>query len=354
MEDIFDEEYLSGLVADGEPYIPPEEQKQIEESAQQLNESINNFKEGEAVYGSQPETYEQAKPKQEATVEAIQEMTSTYADDEAASEIKQEKKEKAVGLMQEQSDFFKAEYERMQERDRQTQLQLEAMRKQLELMQQMMQSFSPDTVAKCVQDGMKFLHEAEAIRQEAQGKKQSGYADMYKTARYTVNDIYTNIKETPQRIKEAVQEKAYEAADKAILSVAEWFDKGIKFLTAKKQAIIKASPLEKLDNQENNVSAYSRLATILSTPMDEAYGRKNYQNRFLQIMKKNYQRDPANYAVNTVKDCLELKLQKIHIKACLQKFAPECKGANSKQMAKFLFDKGEKSFKAEFKNSMVR
>ncbi len=244
-EDIFNEDYLADLIAMGEPAMPPEEHAQVEASAQQLSESIKNFKDGEAVYGSLPETYEQAKPKQEATVEAIKEMNTAYADKEVSAEAKQEKKDKATDLMQEQSDFFKKEYEKMQERDRLMQAEIQAMRKQLEVMQQMMQSYSPDAIAKCVQDGMQFINNAELVRLAAMQKKQPEYGDIYKATRAAVSDVYRNIKEMPQKMKESIKEKAYDQADKAINCIAGWFDKGIKFIEARKQAVLALSPKHK-------------------------------------------------------------------------------------------------------------
>ena len=251
-DEIFNEDYLSSLIDAGEPVLPPADQAEVMASAQQLNESIKTFKEGETVYGPQPETFQQAKPKQEAAVEAIKDMTSTYADESAPEEAKKEKKDKATGIMQEQADFFKGEYEKILERDRKMQVELDAIRQQLEIMKQMMQSYNPEAIAKCVQDGMQFINNVENFQQNITAPNPTENVNRHELICAVVSDIYKNIREQPGKLKEAIKEKAYDQADKALKCIAGWFDKGIKYtqtlvvgLEAKKQSVLNMSPKRK-------------------------------------------------------------------------------------------------------------
>ena len=254
------EQDWASLLSAAEAEMPYEDYAEVEAPAKEFTQNMATFKEGEEIYGSQPETWEAAQPKQEAAVQAIQKMTDTYRNEDTPREEQQQSKQAAIGALQDAGDFFKVEYAKMLEKDRQMQEQMEAMRKQIEIMQQMMMNFSPEAVSKCVLAGMQFLKESEATRQEAVQQKNSS---LYKAARQAVSDVYQNVVDAPHKIKMSIQNKAYETADRAVKHVAGWFDKGIDYLTSKKNAILDMSPLAErfklsalLDPQEADIEDF--------------------------------------------------------------------------------------------------
>ena len=241
------EQDWASLLSAAEAEMPYEDYAEVEAPAKEFTQNMATFREGEEIYGSQPETWEAAQPKQEAAVQAIKKMTDAYRNEDTPQEEQQQSKQAAIGSLQDAGDFFKLEYAKMLEKDRQMQEQMEAMRKQIEIMQQMMMNFSPEAVSKCVLAGMQFLKESEATRQEAVQQKNSS---LYKAARQAVSDVYQNVVDAPHKIKISIQNKAYETADRAVKHVAGWFDKGIDYLTSKKNAILNMSPLAEKASQE--------------------------------------------------------------------------------------------------------
>lgn len=241
------EQDWASLLSAAEAEMPYEDYAEVEAPAKEFTQNMAKFKEGEEIYGSQPETWEAAQPKQEAAAQAIQKMTAAYSNENTPHEEQQQSKQAAIGSLQDAGDFFKAEYARMLEKDRQMQEQMEAMRKQMEVMQQMMMNFSPEAVSKCLLAGMQFLKESEAARQEAVHQKNPS---LYKVARQAVSDVYQNVVDAPHKIKMSIQNKAYETADRAVKHVAGWFDKGINYLASKRNAILDMSPLAEKSSPE--------------------------------------------------------------------------------------------------------
>lgn len=253
VNDYYDAAYLNSLLATAEAEMPYDDYAEVEAPAKDLEQNITNFKEGEGIYGYQPETWGIAKPKQAAAAQAIQDMTTAYRNVDLPHEEKEKSKTAAISSLQVASDFFKAEYMKLLEKDRRMQAEMDAMRQQLETMQQMMQNFSPEAISQCVLAGMQFLKESETARKDALEQKSPAAASLYQAARQSVQNVYANIQNAPQRMKIAVQNKAYETADKAVQHVASWFDKGIDYLTAKRNAILNRSPLaEKNTNHQTD------------------------------------------------------------------------------------------------------
>ena len=217
--------------------------RDVGKSADNLYEKMDQFSKAEQEYIPSPETWLEYEPKHEAikenlqNLQAVQEKTSSEKDIMAASD-------KTVTSFQQASIFLQTEYEKLVERERQVQREMEQIKNIIEQMQQTKGS-SPENLRDLMANGKKFISDTENLREGVRWQKPVIAAALWKEAREQVKQVYTGIQEMPDKIKIAVRDKAYSVVDQAVQKTSLIFDKGIQYLQAKKEDVLNLSPQEK-------------------------------------------------------------------------------------------------------------
>ena len=243
-----DADYMNSLMADAEELMPSEEFEEIEKPVHQLQDSIQQFQEAESLEGPQLETWQAFHPKHQEIIQNMQEMNGSYKQ-QAPEQEKMEARQRTTESVLQADQFIRAEYQKLMERDRKMQEEMAVMHEQLIMMQKIMENFSPQAMMQCMVTGMNYLKEAEAARNEAKKQPTKAHRSLYQAARESVHNVYQNIRQAPQRVCNAVKQKAYQEVDKGLKHIAGVFDRGIHALTERRNAILNLSPLAKQKEQ---------------------------------------------------------------------------------------------------------
>ena len=217
--------------------------RDIGEASDNLYEKMDQFAQAEQDYIPSPETWLEYEPKHEVikenlqNLQIVQEKTSSEQDIMAASD-------KTITSFQQASIFLQTEYEKLVERERQVQREMEQIKNIIEQMQQTKGS-SPENLRDLMANGKKFISDTENLREGVRWQKPVIAAALWKEAREQVKQVYTGIQEMPDKIKIAVRDKAYSVVDQAVQKTSLIFDKGIQYLQAKKEDVLNLSPQEK-------------------------------------------------------------------------------------------------------------
>lgn len=216
----------------------------IGKASENLYEKMDQFSQAEQEYVPSPETWLEYEPKQEAikdnlqNLQAVQKKANSEQDVMAASD-------KTVTSFQQASIFLQTEYEKLMERERQVQREMDQIKNIIEQMQEQTKDSSPKEMQKLMANGKKFVSDIENIREDICWQKPIIAAALWKEAREQVKQVCTGIREIPDKIKAAVRDKTYSIVDQAIQKTSSIFDKGIQYLQSKKESVLNLSPLEK-------------------------------------------------------------------------------------------------------------
>lgn len=218
--------------------------RDIGKASENLYEKMDQFAQAEQDYIPSPETWLEYEPKHEVikgnlqNLQVVQEKPSSELDIMTASD-------KTVTSFQQASLFLQTEYEKLVERERQVQREMEQIKNIIERMQEQTKGSASEKMQNLVADGEKFVFDIENLRAEVRWQKPVIAAALWKEAREQVKQIYTGIQEMPDKMKVAVRNKAYGIVDQAVQQTAFVFDKGIQYLQAKKEKVLNLSPGEK-------------------------------------------------------------------------------------------------------------
>ena len=216
----------------------------IGKASENLYEKMDQFSQAEQEYVPSPETWLEYEPKHEAikenlqNLQAVQKKANSEQDVMAASD-------KTVTSFQQASIFLQTEYEKLMERERQVQREMDQIKNIIEQMQEQTKDSSPKEMQKLMANGKKFVSDIENLREDICWQKPVIAAALWKEAREQVKQVCTGIRERPDKIKAAVRDKTYSIVDQAIQKTSSIFDKGIQYLQSKKESVLNLSPLEK-------------------------------------------------------------------------------------------------------------
>ncbi|MGE1063612.1 hypothetical protein NXG27_13455 [Megasphaera paucivorans] len=223
---------------------PEPVRRDIGKASDTLYEKMDQFSQAEQEYAPSPETWLEYEPKHEVikenlqNLQIVQEKTSSEQDIMTASD-------KTVDSFQQASIFLQTEYEKLVERERQVQREMEQIKHIIERMQEQTKGSSPENLRDLMAKGKTFISDTENLRESIHWQKPVIAAALWKEAREQVKQVYTGIQEMPDKIKTAVRDKAYSMMDQAIQKTSSIFDKGIQYLQSKKEEVLNLSPLEK-------------------------------------------------------------------------------------------------------------
>lgn len=223
---------------------PESVRRDIGKASDNLYEKMDQFSQAEQEYVPSQETWLEYEPKHEAikenlqNLQAIQEKRSSEQEVMAASD-------KTVISFQQASIFLQTEYEKLVERERQVRKEMEQIKNIIEQMQEQTRGNSSENLQKLMANSKKFVSDIETLREDIRWQKPVIAAALWKEAREQVKQVYTGIREMPDKIKTAVRDKAYSIVDQAVQKISSVFDKEIQYLQAKKEDVLNLSPLEK-------------------------------------------------------------------------------------------------------------
>ncbi|WP_196605408.1 hypothetical protein [Pectinatus haikarae] len=216
----------------------------IGKAADNLYEKMDQFLKAEQEYIPSPETWLEYEPKHEAIKENLQNLQAVPEKPRSEQDI-MTASDKTVTFFQQASLFLQTEYEKLVERERQVQREMEQIKNIIERMQEQTRGSSSEKMQNLVDNGEKIISDIENLRAEIRWQKPVIAAALWKEAREQVKQVYTGIQEMPDKIKVAVRNKAYSIVDQAVQKTAFVFDKGIQYLQAKKEKVLNLSPFDK-------------------------------------------------------------------------------------------------------------
>lgn len=224
--------------------VPETVRRDIGKASENLYKKMDQFAQSEQEYIVSPETWREYEPKHEAIKENLQNLQITQEKTSSEQEI-MSASDKTVTSFQQASIFLQAEYEKLVERERQVQREMEQIKNIVERMQEQTRGSSSEKMQNLVANGEKFVSDIEKFRADIRWQKPVIAAALWKEAREQVKQVYTGIQEMPDKIKVAIRNKAYSIVDQAVQKTAFVFDKGIQYLQAKKEKVLNLSPFEK-------------------------------------------------------------------------------------------------------------
>ena len=153
--------------------------------------------------------------------------------------------DKMVTSFQQASIFLQTEYEKLVERERQVQREMEQIKNIIERMQEQTKGSSSEKMWELVANGEKFVSDMENLRADIRWQKPVIATALWKEAREQVKQVYTGIRKMPNKVQMAARYKTYGIVDLAIQKTSSVFDKGIQYLQSKKEEVLNLLPLEK-------------------------------------------------------------------------------------------------------------
>ena len=218
--------------------------RDIGKASENLYEKMDQFAQSEQEYIVSPETWREYEPKHEAIKENLQNLQIVQEKTSSEQEI-MSASDKTVTSFQQASIFLQSEYEKLVERERQVQREMEQIKNIIERMQEQTRGSSPENLRNLMANGKKFISDIENLSEDIRWQKPVIAAALWKEAREQVKQVYIGIREMPDKMKTAVRDKAYSIVDQAVQKSSSIFDKGIQYLQSKKEDILNFSPLEK-------------------------------------------------------------------------------------------------------------
>ena len=216
----------------------------IGKASDNLYEKMDQFSQAEQEYVPSPETWLEYEPKHEAIKENLQNLQYIQEKRNSEQEV-MAVSDKTITSFQQASIFLQTEYEKLVERERQVRKEMEKIKNIIEQMQEQTRGNSPEDLQKLMANGKKFVSDIENLRADIRWQKPVLAAVLWKEAREQVKQVYTGIREIPDKIKIAVRDKTYSIVDQAVQKTSSIFDKGIQYMQAKKEEVLNLSPLEK-------------------------------------------------------------------------------------------------------------
>lgn len=223
---------------------PEPVRRDIGKASENLYEKMDQFSKAEQEYVPSPETWLEYEPKHEAIKENLQNLQVIQEKRNSEQEV-MVAADKTVTSFQQASIFLQTEYEKLMERERQVQREMEKIKNVIEKMQEQTRGRSPENLQNLMVNGKKFVSDIENIREDIRWQKPVIAVALWREAREQVKQVYAGIQEMPDKIKVAIRNKAYSIVDQAVQKTAFVFDKGIQYLQAKKEKVLNFSPFEK-------------------------------------------------------------------------------------------------------------
>ncbi|WP_019553326.1 hypothetical protein [Propionispira raffinosivorans] len=218
--------------------------RDISKASDNLYEKMDQFSQAEQDYVPSPETWLEYEPKHEAIKENLQNLQAVQENANSEKDV-MATSDKTVDSFQQASVFLQMEYEKLIEREWQVQREMEQIKNIIEQIQEQTKGSSPEKMQKLVASSKKFVSDIENLRADIRWQKPVIATALWKEAREQVKQVYTGIQEMPDKIKTAVQDKAYSMVDQAVQKTSSIFHKGTQYLQLKKESILNLSPLEK-------------------------------------------------------------------------------------------------------------
>lgn len=264
LEDAYTGEALQALVDDLEEHeetleqagVPEEDFSGIKRPVRELKENIKEFAEQEKIYGPEPEAKKHYLPYHSAVTNSMDTVAKAFQDG-APEAVKKTYLNTAGVLAGSANHYWRTEFARLKEKEKCMEQEMNSIRSQMEDLQKTAQTnhFTPEAMAQSMMLAMTFLENAKMLRDMAHKEKHPATARLFQDARGAVHEVYQGIVGIPKRVERNIQNKAFQIADKFIGRITGVFDRGIQYLSKRKQAIAQMSPLYAAKVAEADVQA---------------------------------------------------------------------------------------------------
>ena len=256
--------------------------RDIGKASENLYEKMDQFSQAEQEYIPSPETWLEYEPKHEAIKENLQNLQAGQERESSEQDV-MAASDKTVDSFQQASVFLQIEYEKLMERERHVQREMEQIKNIIERMQEQTRGSSSEKMQNLVTNSEKFVSDIENLREDIRWQKPVIAAALWKEAREQVKQVYTGIQEMPDKVKVAVRNKAYSIVDQAVQKTAFVFDKGIQYLQAKKEKVLNLSPFEKkeqgAEKTQEEVKTIEKQQSSVQHTTEELKDRSGKANR---------------------------------------------------------------------------
>jgi len=260
----------------------------IRASSENLYEKMEQFSKTEQEHIPSPETWVAYEPKHEAIKENLQKLQTAQEKPDAEQEVQAAGKQ-AVTSFQQASAFLQAQQEKLVERERQLQLEMKQIKHMMVSMNELLQGVPLEERTDLASHGGDFVSDIELLRKDIRSLKPVVAAAVWKEAHDHVHQVYTDIREIPNKVKTAIQDKAYHIVDRVVQKTASILNKGIQYLCAKREEVLNLSPLEIARQAENGKDFQQMETDVIKLTMERLAeeAKTNPKTReFLDRMKK--------------------------------------------------------------------
>ena len=229
---------------------PEPVRENIHQVSEKLYSTMDQFRQAEMECGPSCETWKNYGPQHEIIKDDLKNLRKVQEksiDDPALLQAaKQAEKSFEAG-----SEYFKRERDFLLQRNKQFCQELQQIQDVVSQMQgRLAFEYNPEEMKRCAVLGAAMLASVKQIQQESKIERPIISEKMLKEAREQVTKVCTEIRHTPEKVKAAVQDKAYRTIDAITSKVGNAFDKTIQYLEGKKQEFLNLSPLEKARAKE--------------------------------------------------------------------------------------------------------
>ena len=239
--DLYHREIVNSLTY-AEESLDDEAAQDLWNRADALHTGMKHVEEAEQSCGSDQETWDGYVPRHENIIRTIERAGDVKSEGQSAEECSkallgaQESMREGIAYMQER-------YERILQREKEYQQQLEGLRKRIAELEHEREPKvrSPEEFARCIAASKEFLAAVDAMRQEAKSQPRIIASELLAASRDAVKEAYYAIKLAPTKIKSYLTQKAHKAVDGVLHSIAGVFDNGIAVLTKRRNAILEKS-----------------------------------------------------------------------------------------------------------------
>ena len=289
-----DEANIASMIASMEGYMedvkeaaPAEAYEQIAAPAEELKQHIEDCRTAEECFGPEPAIWEGYQPKHEEVCDSLDNLSKTYQSENTSTEAKAVALDHSTAALKNANNYLVEQLTAVEQRNQDMLREMQELRQELADMRASVQGYSPEKFAQSMAVAIKFLEEANGIYKHAQQPGRN-YGKLYKHTQRTVHKVYRDVIDTPKRIRNAVQDKAYSVVDSGIRKIARVFDKGLHSLQEKKDKLMEKSAAI----NEKRDAIYGR-TTSTSQPESPAEDKTDNHLLDLNSLLKNENRDKA-------------------------------------------------------------
>ena len=278
---------MEGYMEDVKEAAPAAAYEQIAEPAEELKQHIKDCQTAEDCFGPEPAIWEGYQPKHEEVCNSLDNLSRAYQAEDSTTETKAVALNHSTAAMKNANRYLVEQLNAVERRNQDMLREMQELRQELADMRASVQGYSPEKFAQSMAVAIKFLEESNVIYKHAQQPGRNT-GKLFQHTRRTVHKVYRDVIDTPKRIKNAAQDKAYSVVDSGIRKIARVFDRGLQSLQEKKDKLMEKSAAI----NEKREAIYGRTAAPIQ-PEKPAEEKKDNHLLDMNSLLKDENRDKA-------------------------------------------------------------